>query len=150
MCYGRALRLGEHALTDRLLLQFVPGGHEAFALFFHRTGCGGAARLNLQESVVVFAGEYLAHEHDFCVQVRAEEQHIVHDPDEQQHHDHTTDQAVGGVVLAEVIGVESEAETAQTHTEECQRRAGGELPRLEAAHVRGGGVEQGNQGNRHE
>jgi len=35
-----------------------------------------------------------------------EEKHIVHDPDEQQHHDHTTNEAVGGVVLAEVVGVE--------------------------------------------
>ena len=82
--------------------------------------------------------------------MRAEEEHIVHDPDEQQHHDHTTNEAVGGVVLAEVVGVEGEAETAQAHAEECQCRTGGELPLFESAHVRGCGVEQSNQGDCHE
>ena len=100
--------------------------------------------------MVVVAGDNLAHEHNFRVQVRAEEQHVVHNPDEQQHHDHTTNQAVGGVVLAEVVGVEGEAETAQAHAEERQRRTGGELPLFEAAHVRGGRVEQSNQGDCHE
>ena len=60
----------------------------------------------------------------FRVQVRAEEQHVVHNPDEQQHHDHTTNQAVGGVVLAEVVSVEGESETAQAHAERGQRRTG--------------------------
>ena len=91
--------------------------------------------------MVVIASDNLAHEHDFGVQMRAEEKHIVHDPDEQQHHDHTTDQAVGGVVLAEVVGVEGEAECAQTHAEEGECRTGGEPPCLVTAHVRGGGVE---------
>ena len=100
--------------------------------------------------MVVFAGEYLAHEHDFCVQVRAEEEHIVHDPDEQQHHNHTTNQAVGGVVLADVVGVEGETECAQTHTGECECGTAGEPPRLVAAHIRGGGVQQGDEADCHE
>ena len=100
--------------------------------------------------MVVFAGKYLAHEHDFCVQVRAEEKHIVHNPDEQQHHNHTTNEAVGGVVLAEVVGVEGEAETAQAHAEEGECRTGGELPLFEAAHVRGCGVQQGDEPDCHE
>ena len=101
-------------------------------------------RLNLQVAIIVFAGNDLAHEHDFGVQVSAEEQHIVHNPDEQQHHDYTTDQAVGGVVLAEVIGVEGEAESTQTHTRQGECRTGREPPRFESAHVRGCRVEQGN------
>ena len=141
---GGALRLGEHALADRLLLQFASCRHEPLLACLHCAGSGSLTRLNLQVAMIVFAGNDLAHEHDFGVQVSAEEQHIVHNPDEQQHHNHTTNKAVGGVVLAEVVGVDGEAETAQAHAEERQRRTGGELPLFESAHVRGCRVEQGN------
>ena len=33
--------------------------------------------------MIVVAGNDLAHKHNFGIQVRAEEQHIVHNPDEQ-------------------------------------------------------------------